>query len=48
MSLGDIQEVTVVCEGQLGVDSQKVEDPEVYGTIDLLAHRCEVIVLTGR
>jgi hypothetical protein len=38
----------VVCEGQFGVESQKVEDPEVYGTSDLLAHRCEVIVLTAR
>jgi hypothetical protein len=44
----DIHDVTVGCEGQLGVEIQKVEDPEVYGTTDLLAHWCEVIVITGR
>ena len=33
-----IHDVTVGCEGQLGVESQKVEDPEVYGTTDLLEH----------
>jgi hypothetical protein len=48
VSLWDTQEVTVVCTGQLGVGSQKVEDPEVYGTADLLVQRDEVIALTGR
>jgi hypothetical protein len=33
-----IHDVTVGCEGQVGVETQKVEYPEVYGTTDLVEH----------
>ena len=33
-----IHDVTVGCEGQLEVEGQKVEDPEVQGTTESLEH----------